>query len=328
MKINWEKPATSKSTAPWVAVLLGTYNGAKFLREQINSIAKQTYPNIAVWVSDDGSTDQTILMLREAQQVWGEDRFVIFNGPKRGHIQNFLTLICRKDINTDYFALCDQDDIWLPNKIARALEYLSNEDPIKPCLYGSAYFLMNSKGEPSAPKYLTKKPQELEFRRAICENFASGNTMVFNKNLQTHIQKAGSQVEVASHDWWLFLMVTGIGGVVFFDSRPSLLYRQHKTNLIGANVGLKSKINRARLMLSGRSIRWFDSHCACLQKIQPSLAPSNIALLNLIALLNTSSRFKRLLMFKDFTICRHSYLETLIFKLVVLIRKFRSARTI
>ena len=99
-----------------VAILMGTYQGALFLPEQLDSIRRQTYSNWSLWVSDDGSTDETLDLVRS----FGESvpsPVHILNGPRRGFIRNFLTLVCNPNINAAYFAFSDQDDVWHSDKL-------------------------------------------------------------------------------------------------------------------------------------------------------------------------------------------------------------------
>ena len=113
-----------RSLLPQIAVLMGTYNGAEFLPEQLASLAAQTHTNWRLWVSDDGSSDATPGILRRYQEAWGENKLSILAGPRRGFQANFLELTAQPEISADYYAWADQDDVWLPEKLARALECL------------------------------------------------------------------------------------------------------------------------------------------------------------------------------------------------------------
>jgi glycosyltransferase involved in cell wall biosynthesis len=109
---------------PKVAVLMCTMQGQHFLAEQLNSIATQTHPRWAIWASDDGSDDHTHAILEYYQSHWGEDRISIHAGPAEGSTANFLSLTCRADIDADYFAYADQDDVWESDKLERAVNWL------------------------------------------------------------------------------------------------------------------------------------------------------------------------------------------------------------
>ena len=102
-----------------VAILLGTYNGERFLEAQLDSLESQTARHWKLYVSDDGSTDATLDIIQRYQSKWSADKIQYQLGPQKGFAQNFLSLACDPDIKADYFAFCDQDDVWLPEKIER-----------------------------------------------------------------------------------------------------------------------------------------------------------------------------------------------------------------
>ena len=123
--------------APLVAVLLCTRNGDRFLEEQMDSIYAQDHSNVTVWASDDGSEDDTNLILEKYQSLKEKDRFSIQRGPLKGFVANFLSLACQPDIQADYFAYADQDDIWQPDKLSRAISALGDISNDTPAVYCS-----------------------------------------------------------------------------------------------------------------------------------------------------------------------------------------------
>src|ERR1700739_798064 len=120
-------PATS---AP-VAILLCTYNGARFLPQQLASYEAQDFAGWRLVVSDDGSQDATLALLEEFQNKHGPSRVEIRQGPRLGFVANFLSLICDPAIKADYYALSDQDDVWSSGKLSRARPHLPNAPPPK-----------------------------------------------------------------------------------------------------------------------------------------------------------------------------------------------------
>ena len=110
-----------------VCILLCTYNGAKYLKEQLNSIESQTYTNWRIIVSDDGSTDETLTLLHDYQNKWGTSKLEIRKGPQLGFCKNFLSLACDPTIRADYYCFCDQDDVWLDEKISIAVKRQSRQ---------------------------------------------------------------------------------------------------------------------------------------------------------------------------------------------------------
>jgi glycosyltransferase involved in cell wall biosynthesis len=267
----------STSATPSVAILMCTYNGEQYLDEQLLSFEEQSYPNWKLYVSDDGSKDQTIALLKSYQlkwQVkWGEDRLVIINGPRLGFSFNFLSLTCNPDIIADYYAWSDQDDIWLKDKITRAINFLQNKDQHLSQLYCTRTQLIdNQKTDIGLSPLFEKAPS---FQNALVQSIAGGNTMVFNQTLKNYLMIAGADVKVVTHDWWLYIVATGCGGEVHYDSQTSLLYRQHGNNLIGSNNSLSARFKRIRMLFEGRFQEWNDENTTALQRLQSHLTAEN-----------------------------------------------------
>ena len=185
-----------------MAILLCTYNGARFLAEQLDSLGSQTHQNWVVFASDDGSTDQTLEILRQYEAKWPARKLTIRQGPQKGFCQNFLSLACDPDIKADYYAFCDQDDVWLPAKLEVALSNIvANQSDGVPYLYcgRSKYVTENLKPRGMSPLFVFPP----SFRNALVQSIAGGNTIVFNQAAKLLLEKVGP-VYVPSHDWWSF----------------------------------------------------------------------------------------------------------------------------
>lgn len=260
-----------------VAVLLCTCNGAAFLTEQLDSIAAQRGPAVRLYVSDDGSSDATPRILESYRQRWGGDRLSIRRGPCRGYVANFLSLICSPDIDADYYAYADQDDLWDTDKLARALGALASPSGDRPALYCSRTRLISESGSPVGYSPLFRKPPG--FANALVQNIAGGNTMVFNRAARDLLLVAG-EVDVVTHDWWTYLLVTGAGGRVVYDARPSVSYRQHGANLIGSNMGMGERVDRLVMALRGRKREWNDRNIDALQRSRALLAADSVEVLD------------------------------------------------
>lgn len=258
---------------PKVAVLLCTMQGQHFLAEQLNSIATQSHPSWSIWASDDGSDDHTHAILEYYQSHWGEDRISIHAGPAIGSTANFLSLSCRADIEADYFAYADQDDVWESDKLERAVEWLRSIPEDVPALYGSRTLLVDVRNQHIGYSPLFERPPS--FRNALVQSIAGGNTMVFNRAARELLRKAGDNVKVVTHDWWAYMLVTGCGGVVHYDPYPTVRYRQHGKNQYGSNVTLRDHLTRARALLRGRFRCWVDLNVGALQAVRHLLTPEN-----------------------------------------------------
>lgn len=287
-----------------VAILMCTFNGERFLKEQLDSFITQTHQDWTLWVSDDGSTDQTLDILRATQAEWGADRLKIVEGPRKGFARNFLSLACRPEIEAEYFAFSDQDDVWLPAKLSRAIGMLEKLPQKTPSLYGSRTQLINAEGEIIGISKLI--PHDLSFHNALVQNVAGGNTMVFNQELRDVLQFAGPNLDLVSHDWWLYLVATAMQGKVVFDQQPFILYRQHKDNLVGANSSISAKLNRLSQLFSGRFKSWIQRNQACLKTIEDKMSKDLAKTAHSLAALHHHDLFKRVATFKQLGVRRQS----------------------
>ena len=120
-----------------VTILMATYQGGKFLNEQLESISHQSHTNWKLVVSDDGSTDSTWDLLKQYQSQWPKGKVELRKGPGRGFGRNFLSIACDQGLTTNYYAFSDQDDIWNTDKLSRAIAFLDTVEKGKPSLYCS-----------------------------------------------------------------------------------------------------------------------------------------------------------------------------------------------
>lgn len=295
--------------SPHVAILLGTYNGARYLAEQLDSYAGQSHSNWKAWASDDRSQDDTPIILRNYRGKWGQDKLAIIPGPVQGCTRNFLSLATNPDIRADHYAFSDQDDIWEPDKLQRAAAWLQAQPRDTPALYCSRTLFVDEDNHDIGASQLYTRPPG--FANALVQNIASGNTMVFNDAARRLLCAAGADADVYIHDWWLYLLVTGCGGKVFYDPRPSLRYRQHDINLIGMNTGRRARLLRVRMLFAGHLGKWAEQHIDALQKLDSYLTPENRRILSLFALARKRWLLPRLIGLKRSGIYRQTMLDNL-----------------
>ncbi len=268
-------PAIATAKTPMVTVVMGTYNGAVYLREQLDTILEQTVRPQSILVGDDGSTDKS----RDIIASYGAPVQLI-EGPRQGYAANYLNLLTRVPVNTDYVAISDQDDHWLPHKLERAIQLLSSKADGDSALYGSQSWVCDAH---LSDRKLSRKvsAKAVGFRHALTQNFAGGNTYVLNNQALRLVQSA-DVTPPSVHDWWLYLLISGAGGKVIYDEAPNLLYRQHSTNLIGANDRLNSHVKRTQDMLSGVYRSWNSENLRALSQIKNRLTPDARSLLQLV----------------------------------------------
>jgi glycosyltransferase involved in cell wall biosynthesis len=267
--------ASGLSGARRVAILLATHNGAPHLANQLESIATQRHDDWTLHVSDDGSTDATAEIVADFAHRHDGARVHLGDGPCRGFVANYLSLACRADLEGDYFAFCDQDDVWEPNHLSRAVDWLADVDAGVPALHCSRTRLIDAQGRLlglSAPC-----PRPPSFANALVQSLAGANTMVFNRAALELLRRAGPDVAAASHDWWLYLLVTGAEGRVRYDPEPTVCYRQHGGNAQGSNRGFVARVRRCAELLGGRMRSWNAAHGAALDALGPVLAPEHRA---------------------------------------------------
>lgn len=264
-------------TPPQVAVLLCTFQGGRFLAEQLDSIGAQKHKNFTLWASDDGSTDDTLQILEHYQNLWGKERVSIRSGPREGFAANFLSLACDTDIQGDLFAFVDQDDIWEPDKLSRAIARLETVQSNKPALYCSRTRLIDERGREIGFSPLFHKPPG--FANALIQNIGQGNTMVMNRAARD-LMNSACERDVVYHDWWTYLLIAGAGGDVFYDPCPTVRYRRHSANLMGPNASLRTRLDRMWLLFNGEFRNWNSTNINALQKTRRVLTPDNKRILD------------------------------------------------
>ncbi len=215
-----------------VAILMSTYNGEKYLKEQIDSLVNQTYKNLCIIIRDDGSNDNTINIIKEYQK---NNANIIFKADKNiGFMNSFFELL--KECNdAEYYAYCDQDDIWMEDKIERAVAFLDKADKDKPVLYFS-----NSDYYDEHMNYITSAPKVkmYNFRNALVECVTQGMTMVIN-NTTRKMMIDNKPTKCLFHDWWTYMLCSGLGEIIY-DEKSLVKYRRHNKSVTSEG---KSKID-------------------------------------------------------------------------------------
>ena len=295
--------------SPDILILMATYNGAKFLAIQLQSIENQTYGQWRILISDDGSTDDTLSIALKFQQKWGSDRVQIRKGPENGFSENFLSMACDESVSADLYAFCDQDDFWMDNKLAIAVKHFNeNIDSTFPMLYCGRTIITDEKLNPVGRSPLFTFPRS--FRNAIVQSIAGGNTMVFNQRAKELLEASGKQ-DVVAHDWWLYQIVTGVGGEVFYDPQPLVLYRQHPDNLIGENNSISAKLNRILFILKGGFKSWNDINYDSLMRVSYLFTKDNQQVLNMFGIFRKASFKDRIRLLQVTGIYRQTWRDTL-----------------
>jgi glycosyltransferase involved in cell wall biosynthesis len=253
-----------------VAILMGCRDGARFLPEQLASIAAQSHRRWRLFASDDGSTDTTRAILADFAAAH-PGRVEIREGPRAGFAANYLALAGDPAIRADWYAFADQDDVWHPERLARGVARLAGFPAEEPALYGGRTVLIDEAGRETgrSPRFRTPPG----FGNALVQSIAGGNTMLFNRAAKALMERARPETVVA-HDWWIYILVSGAGGNVVYDPEPLVHYRQHGANLIGGNQGWRARFRRMRMLAGGKLTEYGDVNLAALDRAWPLLTPA------------------------------------------------------
>lgn len=231
------------STMPKVNILLSTYNGENYLATQLDSLLAQTYENIDIYIRDDGSTDETLAIInsyiKKSNTANTHPIILLDNSQKEnfGYMKSFWTLLS-ESAPADYYAFCDQDDFWLPDKVKAGVQTLEKENASLPLLYSSSFTYcdenMNFTGNPVIPSYNKAGSQ---VGPLLHDNLfytpAFGFTVLINKTLKD-IAFSASSLENIPHDGWCEKIAASMGKFIY-DPVQSAKYRRHSSTVTYAN---------------------------------------------------------------------------------------------
>lgn len=238
-------------TTDSVAILLATYQGEKYLRAQLDSLLAQTETDWKVFAHDDGSRDATLSILREYERR-DPARFCVIDAPGTGGAKNNFLMLAGQ-VEAPYYMFCDQDDVWLPDKIGttlRAMHSLEREQgKDRPCLVHTELQVVDSALGVICPRlseYQGIEPQGLTLGRLLAQNTVTGCTMMVNRTLRDAMIRYADPSAIRMHDWWAALIAMRFGGLRFVPE-ATMLYRQHGDNSVGAqrSGGLIGSLKKA-----------------------------------------------------------------------------------
>ncbi len=240
-----------------LAIVLCVKNGGDFLKDQLDSIATQAWKNFDIYIKDNFSKDGSLMIINSFIKENPSLNIINCKGDNDHFAKSYLKLIKKVVGRYDYYAFCDQDDIWLENHLERGVNFIKSQNGNLPSLFCSRTKLINKNGDLIGESiFFKKKPS---FKNALVQSIAGGNTMIFNNKAAEMLNDIKIERNIISHDWLLYQLVSGSDGNMKYSKNPSVLYRQHSKNLIGSNVGFKNKIKRLRMLLSGEMNKYNKS---------------------------------------------------------------------
>ncbi|PWJ48217.1 glycosyltransferase [Faecalicatena contorta] len=239
-----------------VNIILSTYNGEKYLPIQMDSLLNQSYPNITIYIRDDGSSDGTLRIIKEYQRQQGNKKIILLedNEGNLGYVKSFMKIIRNCD-PADYYAFCDQDDYWLSDKIERAVQHLSSLESDKCLLYTSAYAVCDSKLNVIDSGHEPMPLEELSVGKSLSlydGGWLLGFTCVINDELR--IKAFNNEItDMYSHDIWVQAVAVAMKGIQVYDKKVTAYFRRHENTTSVAETGM------AKSVLDAWKYRWNET---------------------------------------------------------------------
>lgn len=266
---------------PTVNILMCTHNGAKHLAAQLRSFVDQSHQDWRLWVSDDGSRDKTVDMLEQFARDHPDRHVEIFEGPRSGIGANFLSLLRRAKLDGNWVAFADQDDVWMPHKLQRAVDMLEHE-PGTRNVYASRTLLTDQSLRVKGPSKEHQRPYS--FANALVQNVLAGNTIVLPPETTDLVRAsldAAVDAQVPFHDWWIYQICTGADVHIVIDPEPSLYYRQHNGNQLGGPR--RRGVIRLKLLQKRIYGGWMDRNLTALTAVRHLLSDDHRSMLERVA---------------------------------------------
>ncbi len=211
-----------------VVILLSTYNGQRYIEQQLDSLVNQTYKNTQIFIRDDGSKDNTQNILKKYEEKYKNIKIVY--GENIGFYKSFLWLLTNAP-KADYYSFCDQDDYWKEDKIYRAVSKLNKSDNHKPNLYFTDYEICDSNLNFISNSKQYGNPYSLE-RGLLAVQIPLGFNTVINYSMKEHIEnKFNSNFKIWGHDYWCYLIALCFGEIIYDKEYYSTKYRRHEKNV-------------------------------------------------------------------------------------------------
>jgi len=272
---------------PNVAILLTTFNSEKYLEQQLQSLVNQKFVKVNIYISDDNSQDKTLKLLnlfsKKNKGVIKKIYQVNFKDPNK----NFLNLI-KKVPKYDFYAMADHDDVWLSDKLIRALKILKKGY----ILYGSRVKAVDK--DLNFIGYSPKFKKKPSFKNALVQALFANCTAVFTYEMLDLFRSYKIDFNKkfkTDPSWLLYLLATFHGKKVFYDKTPKILYRQHENNVMGLGSSYLHKLRSLYYFFSGVNKKMNDMHIKFLKNIKSNQPKENIKVLELFDNLRKKMNF-------------------------------------
>jgi glycosyltransferase involved in cell wall biosynthesis len=282
-----------------------------WLQEQLDSLLAQSHGEWSLCISDDGSDDGTRAVLQAFRAQHPARVQMIIDGPGRGAAANFLHLLRHPALPNGLVALCDQDDLWLPEKLSLAVAALADKTET-PAVWAARYLIADADLRRGRTSPLWRHSPSLA--NAVVQNILSGHTLTLN-GAALRLLRRGDMPHVPHHDWWIYLLMAAAGARICVSDQIVLKYRQHHANTMGArDLG---RLLRLRRLCDGTLGQWIDRNMQALAALDDHIAPDAR---DMVAAWGDRSLSRRRFL-ERFRIHRQSKVETGLLHLVATVGK-------
>lgn len=299
-----------------VNILMSTYNGQQFLAEQIRSIQEQSYTDWTLFIRDDGSSDNTKEILKDFEHQ--DSRIHLIDSDKSdnlGVIKSFHKLVNHD--RADYYFFSDQDDVWLPNKLELSLKEAQNYLADLPLMVYMDLKVVNQDLEIMTESMVKSQSHHAntELVQELTENTVTGGVAMINHALAEMWQETD---DILMHDWYLALLASAFGNLVFID-QPGELYRQHSDNVLGARTLSKrfKKWIRPHILFA---VYWDlikNSQKQARHLLQMPLSQSNRELIEAFVTIMDKPMLKRFRILRKYGLKKNKAFHTLVFTTLI-----------
>ncbi|HFH9999709.1 TPA: glycosyltransferase family 2 protein [Streptococcus suis] len=302
-----------------VNILMSTYNGQQFLAEQIRSIQEQSYTDWTLFIRDDGSSDNTKEILKDFEHQ--DSRIHLIDSDKSdnlGVIKSFHKLVNHD--RADYYFFSDQDDVWLPNKLELSLKEAQNHPADLPLMVYMDLKVVNQDLEIMTESMVKSQSHHAntELVQELTENTVTGGVAMINHALAEMWQETD---DILMHDWYLALLASAFGNLVFID-QPGELYRQHSDNVLGARTLSKrfKKWIRPHILFA---VYWDlikNSQKQARHLLQMPLSQSNRELIEAFVTIMDKPMIERFRILRKYGLRKNKAFHTLVFTTLIVIK--------
>lgn len=301
-----------------VLVLLATYNGQNYIRQMVDSVLAQNYENIRIVLSDDGSRDDTVSILKEYAEKEPQKVTHYQSGQRFGCAQKHFMHLLRTFHDAPYIMFCDQDDVWHPDKISKTLQKMKQTERSAhvPAMVHTDLRVVDGELAQIAPSFCAHSNLDgtrLKMHQLLVQNVVTGCTMMVNRPLAELACRAFTEDAMLMHDWWLAILASAVGQTGFLDE-ATIDYRQHGNNSVGAKnvrsikyliTRLKTKKMRKSLMDGAKQAHAF---LACYEDL---LNPEQIALLKAFSSTRNASVFARDYIYIKYKLLKYGFVRVM-----------------